>query len=78
MKLKVAVAAALAAGVGTAPVLAQQSPQQKERIEVTGSSIKRIDAETALPVQIITHEDIERTGASTTEELLKTVTAVTE
>jgi len=77
MKLKVAVAAALAAGVGTAPVLAQQSPQQKERIEVTGSSIKRIDAETALPVQIITHEDIERTGASTTEELLKTVTAVT-
>ena len=77
MKLKVAVAAALAAGVGTAPVLAQQSPQQKERIEVTGSSIKRIDAETAPPVQIITHEDIERTGASTTEELLKTVTAVT-
>ncbi|HEX3097392.1 MAG TPA: TonB-dependent receptor [Usitatibacter sp.] len=77
MKLKVAVAAALAAGVGTAPVLAQQAPQQKERIEVTGSSIKRIDAETALPVQIITHEDIERTGASTTEELLKTVTAIT-
>lgn len=77
MKLKVAVAAALAAGVGVGPAFAQQSPQQKERIEVTGSSIKRIDAETALPVQIITHEDIERTGASTTEELLKTVTAVT-
>ncbi|MGZ5033492.1 MAG: TonB-dependent receptor plug domain-containing protein [Usitatibacter sp.] len=56
--------------------LAQQA-QKVDKVEVTGSSIKRIDAETALPVQILKREDIERIGATTTEELLKQVTAVT-
>ncbi|MCX7176291.1 MAG: hypothetical protein NT159_20675 [Proteobacteria bacterium] len=46
-----------------------------ERIEVTGSSIKRIDGETALPVQVMTREDIQRTGASNAEQLLKMVSA---
>ena len=41
--------------------MAQQPPQQLDRVEVTGSSIKRIGAETALPVQIITREEIART-----------------
>ena len=54
---------------------AQTVAQSKERIEVTGSSIKRVDAETAVPVQIITRQEIERTGVATTEELLKHVTA---
>ncbi len=58
--------------------LAQQPQTQKlERIEVTGSSIKRLDAETAVPVQILRRDDIERIGATTTEELLKQVTAIT-
>src|SRR5450755_2138015 len=57
---------------------AQQPETQKlERIEVTGSAIKRLDAETAVPVQILRREDIERIGATTTEELLKQVTAIT-
>ena len=56
------------------PALAQQT---RERIEVTGTSIKRIDAETALPVQIVTRQDIERTGSVTTEELLKSITSST-
>ena len=61
-----------------ATAFAQTSePQRGERIEVTGTSIKRIDAETALPVQILRREDIERIGATTTEELLKQVTAIT-
>ncbi len=54
-----------------------QEVQRGEKIEVTGSSIKRIDAETALPVQILRRDDIERIGATTTEELLKYVTAGT-
>lgn len=58
-------------------VAAQQSaaPQQLERVEITGSSIKRIDAETALPVQVLTREDIQRTGATNVEQLLQTVSA---
>src|SRR5260221_14329095 len=54
-----------------------QEVQRGERIEVTGSSIKRLDAETAVPVQILRRDDIERIGATTTEELLKQVTAIT-
>ena len=49
--------------------------QQGERVEVTGSSIKRIDAETALPVQVITREDINRIAPQTTQELLRTISA---
>ncbi len=47
-----------------------------ERVEITGSSIKRIDAETALPVTILKREDIERIGAVSTEELVKQLTAL--
>ncbi|WP_161974420.1 TonB-dependent receptor [Piscinibacter terrae] len=57
-------------------VLAQAQPQQLERVEITGSSIKRIEAETALPVQVISREEIQRTGASNVEQLLQTVSAV--
>ena len=60
------------------PVLAQTDIVQKgERVEVTGSSIKRIEGETALPVQVIRREDIDKIAASTTEELLHYVTAAT-
>ena len=58
----------------TAPVAFGQA--QLERVEITGSSIKRIDAETALPVQILTKEEIARTGATSTEQLLQTVSAI--
>lgn len=64
---------AFGGGLLTAPALAQQ---QLERVEITGSSIKRIDAETALPVQVLTRDDIARTGASNVEQLLQTVSAV--
>src|SRR4051794_13483666 len=74
---KVSLAAAIALAF-SAPSFAQSTaPAKGERIEVTGSSLKRIDAETALPVQILRREDIERIGATTTEELLKTITATT-
>lgn len=59
----------------TGAALAQGTPAKVERVEVTGSSIKRIEAETALPVQILSREDIARTGASNAEQLLKSVTA---
>jgi iron complex outermembrane recepter protein len=56
-----------------APSLSQA--QETQRVEVTGSSIKRIDVETALPVQVITRSDIARTGATNTEELLNSISA---
>ncbi|KQV89053.1 TonB-dependent receptor [Pelomonas sp. Root1237] len=47
-----------------------QDAQKLERIEVTGSSIKRIDAETAVPLTIVTRESIDKSGASNVQELV--------
>ena len=57
---------------GTA--LAQESSSAQaivpQRVEVTGSSIKRINQETALPVQTLSRSEIEKSGASNVESLL--------
>src|SRR5215203_3666935 len=45
------------------------------RVIVTGSQVPRVDAETALPVQIIRREEIERSGAANAEELLRRISA---
>jgi iron complex outermembrane receptor protein len=54
--------------------LAQDSTQ---RVEITGSSIKRTDAETALPVQVISRKEIAASGVVNVEQLLQTVSAMT-
>ena len=77
--LSFAIAQVMGAGVvlsvasGTA--LAQQA-QKIEKIEVTGSNIKRIEGESALPVTVISRDDIEKSGATTAAELLNTVSAI--
>ena len=75
-RISVAIGAAFGIGLaGLAPSAMAQ--QQLDRVEVTGSSIKRIEGETALPVQVITREDIQRTGATNVEQLMQTVSAAT-
>ncbi|MEO5694148.1 MAG: TonB-dependent receptor plug domain-containing protein, partial [Usitatibacter sp.] len=54
---------------------AQQDVQKQERIEITGSNIKRVQEEGALPVQVITRKDIERRGISSAEELVMLLSA---
>ena len=61
--------------LAAAPVVAQQSPQRLDKIEVTGSNIKRTDTEGVNPVQTITRKEIERTGQATVAELLRTISA---
>lgn len=68
---------ALLAGVAH-PALAQPSEGQGGApitIEVTGSNIPRPDTESALPVQVLTRDDILHSGAATVPELLRTVSA---
>ncbi|WP_377156479.1 TonB-dependent receptor plug domain-containing protein [Roseateles sp. UC29_93] len=60
-------AALLALGAIALPAVAQQ---QLDRVEITGTSIKRIDAETALPVSVITRDTIDKSGASNVQELV--------
>ena len=47
-----------------------------QRVEVTGSSIKRIAAENALPIQTLTAEDIKRTGATSVTDLIQNLPAM--
>jgi iron complex outermembrane recepter protein len=70
-------AALLALGAALATsAAAQEAPAAAgQRIEVTGSRIKRVDAETASPVQVINREQIERTGKQSIQEVLRGVTA---
>jgi iron complex outermembrane receptor protein len=67
MKLKRIVGALSLLGLATHAV-AQSAPPQ--RVEITGSSIKRIAAEGSLPVEIITRKDLERQGISSAEQLI--------
>jgi iron complex outermembrane receptor protein len=67
MKMKTLVGSLALLGLAT-HVFAQQAPEQ--RVTITGSSIKRIASEGALPVQVISRAEIERTGVSSTEALI--------
>ncbi|MDE2146543.1 MAG: TonB-dependent receptor [Burkholderiales bacterium] len=64
-----AIASAIALLGLAGPALAQGSPAE-QRVEVTGSSIKQIDAEGALPVQVITRKELDRQGITTAEQLI--------
>ncbi|MFC3377606.1 TonB-dependent receptor [Rugamonas sp. CCM 8940] len=50
--------------------------QQVQRVEITGSSIKRIQVEGALPVQRLSQEAIARTGATNVAELIQALPAM--
>ncbi len=82
------IALAVLAGVCTTSVYAQtatpstppqttsQAAQAVERIEVTGTRLKRTDQETPSVVQIITREAIANSGQTTIEELLRSLSVV--
>lgn len=66
---------ATSTAVMSANAAAQQAEEAKkvERIEVTGSRIKRTDMETAQPVLAISQEDIARTGLVSVGDVLKEI-----
>jgi iron complex outermembrane recepter protein len=79
-RLKLHIVAAACAGICMAGGLARAdegapaaptAPAAESRIVVTGSHIRRIDAEAALPMLVITADDIEKSGRSTVTELLQ-------
>lgn len=70
-RIGLAVAATFAtAAIAQSPAPATPPTQKVEKIEVTGSNIKRVDAETSSPVTVITAEEIKRTGSTSVQELL--------
>jgi iron complex outermembrane receptor protein len=77
---KVATALAYAMGVGSVGLLtatAAHAQQADIKVEVTGSNIKRVEGESALPVTVLTRQDIDRSGATNAMELMNIITANT-
>ena len=64
------------AGVSS-PALAQTPPQPQilERVEITGSAIKRIEGESALPVTVITKQEIDQLGVVNAAQLVDKLVA---
>jgi iron complex outermembrane recepter protein len=73
-KVAIALAGLMGAGAGFLPVT-QVAHAQDIRVEVTGSSIKRVEGEGALPVQVMSRREIEETGAQSAQELLQYVSS---
>ncbi len=70
--------AAVLAAIGSGLLAAGQPAQAQDgvqRIVVTGSNIKRTDTETASPVQVISREDIQRTGKTSIADVLQSISS---
>ena len=63
----------VSAAIALSLTVASQSSiaQDAQRVEITGSSIKRIAAEGALPVQTFTQEDIKRSGVTSVTDFIQ-------
>src|SRR5688572_5092480 len=63
---------AVAGALATLPfAAAAQQAQKVEKIEVTGSNIKRVEAEQASPVTVVTRQDIEKSGAASVSDVIR-------
>ena len=59
--------------LGMQAAMAQTADAPIQRVEITGSSIKRITAEGALPVQTLSKLQIEQSGATSVADLIATL-----
>lgn len=48
---------------------------QLQRVEVTGTAIRRVDAETAVPVTVLRAEELKKQGVTSTEQLVNRIAA---
>jgi iron complex outermembrane recepter protein len=65
-----------AAVIAAMPAMAQQQPGENvQRVVVTGSLISRTDKETPSPVQVLTADDIAKTGLTSVAEVLSNLSA---
>lgn len=75
-RMRAVVIAAMTGSSTLGAVSAWAQDQQLERVEVTGSAIKRIDAETAVPVTVLKMEDLKKQGVTSVEQILSTVSSM--
>ncbi|MBW8776518.1 MAG: TonB-dependent receptor [Stenotrophomonas sp.] len=65
----------LAGAVASSSAFAQEKATNLDRITVTGSNIPRTNTETPSPVQVVSRQEIDRSGKTTLAEYLQTITA---
>ncbi|MES2152734.1 MAG: TonB-dependent receptor [Pseudomonadota bacterium] len=75
MKLKKLAHCIALIGIAGTAAAQQVDSGPMQRVEITGSSIKRVAQEGALPIQLITAEEIARAGITSTEQLVATLSA---
>ncbi len=78
-RTKVATALACALSVGSVALLTAtyaQAQQADIKVDVTGTNIKRVEGENSIPVEIMTREDIKKTGATSVNELLRFIPSI--
>ena len=78
--IKIAIAVGTIAGTGTAFAQEAAAPQEKEattldRIEVTGSRIKRTDIETSQPVFSLSRDEISAQGLTSVGDVIQNITS---
>jgi iron complex outermembrane receptor protein len=71
-KIAMAVAIALHAMSSIAQAQTTETPQ---RVEITGSRIRQVDVETAQPIQVMTQEQIQKTGLVTVGDIINNLSA---
>src|SRR5690242_7290717 len=61
--------------VGMHAAYAQDAQAPMQRVQVTGSRIRQVDLETAQPIQVMTQEQIQKTGLVTVGDILNTLSS---
>jgi iron complex outermembrane receptor protein len=77
-KIAMAVAVALQAMTGLAQAQTTTetaAPASTARVEITGSRIRQVDLETAQPIQVMTQEQIQKTGLVTVGDLINNLSS---
>jgi iron complex outermembrane receptor protein len=65
----------LAGSSAFAQTATDSTTQTIERVEITGSNLKRTDTETPSPVQVLTIEDIKKSGYTDVSDVLRNISA---
>ncbi len=75
-RIKRSAIAAATLAVFSVSAIAQEQTQQLERVEVVGSAIKRTSSEGVSPIEVLSRKQIERTGATSVNELLRSIPSI--
>lgn len=63
-------------GLAIAPgAVFAQDTASLQRVEITGSAIKKIDAETAVPITVLKFDDLKKQGITTVEQVMASISS---